>query len=76
MWNLKKWYKLTYLRNRNRVTDVENKLMVTKGERHGVGGGLRRSRLEKLINRLWVVELIQTMLFFDIQVRGMATLSC
>ena len=26
--------------------------------------------LEKLINRLWVVELIQTMLFFDIQVRG------
>ena len=33
--NLKKWYKGTYLQNRNRVTDVENKLMVTKGE----GGG-------------------------------------
>ena len=29
MWNLKKWYKWTYLQNRNRVTDVENKLMVT-----------------------------------------------
>ena len=38
MWNLKKWYKLTYLQNRNRVTDVENKLMVTKGER--VAGGI------------------------------------
>ena len=30
MWNLKKkWYKWIYLQNRNRVTDVENKLMVT-----------------------------------------------
>ena len=28
---LKKGYKRTYLQNRNRVTDVENKLMVTKG---------------------------------------------
>ena len=37
MWNLKKWYKRTYLHDRNRVTDVENKLMVTKGER---GGGI------------------------------------
>ena len=32
MWNLKKWYKWTYLQNRNRVTDVGKKLMVTKGE--------------------------------------------
>ena len=31
MWNLKKGYKWTYLQNRNRVTDVENKLMVTRG---------------------------------------------
>ena len=31
MWNLKKWYKITYLQNRSRVTDVENKLMVTGG---------------------------------------------
>ena len=29
----KKWYKWTYLQNRNRVRDVENKLMVTMGER-------------------------------------------
>ena len=29
----KKWYKWTYLQNRNRET--ENKLMVTKGERGG-----------------------------------------
>ena len=31
MWNLKKWYKWSYLQNRNRVTDVENKFMVTRG---------------------------------------------
>ena len=30
MWNLKKEYKWTYLQNKNRVTDVENKLMVTR----------------------------------------------
>jgi len=32
----KKWYKLTHLHTRKRVTDAENKLTVTKGER-GVG---------------------------------------
>ena len=37
MWNLKKWYKRTYLQNRNRLTDIESKLTVTKGER---GGGI------------------------------------
>ena len=36
-WKLKKWYKLTYLQKRNRLTDTENKLMVTKGE---AGGGI------------------------------------
>ena len=39
MWNLKKWYKKTYLQNRNRVTDVKNKLMVTRGKGGGVGVG-------------------------------------
>ena len=34
MWNLKQGYKWTYLQDSNRVTDVENKLMVT-----GVYGG-------------------------------------
>ena len=34
--NLKKGYKQIYLQNRNRVTDVENKFMVTRGK---VGGG-------------------------------------
>ena len=29
------WYKWTYLQNRNRLTDIENKLMVTEGERGG-----------------------------------------
>ena len=33
----KKWYKLADIQNRNRLTDIENKLMVTKGER---GGGI------------------------------------
>ena len=42
MWNLKKGYKWTCLQNRNRLTDIENKLnklMVTKedGERDKVG---------------------------------------
>ena len=31
MLNLKTWYKWTYLQNTNRVTNVENKLMVTRG---------------------------------------------
>ena len=30
MWNIKKGYKWTHLQNRNRVTDVENKLMVAR----------------------------------------------
>ena len=37
MWNLKKWYKWTYLQNRNRLRETENKLMATKEER---GGGI------------------------------------
>ena len=37
IWNLKKSYKLTYLQNRNKLTDFENKIMVTKGKRWGVG---------------------------------------
>ena len=40
MWNLKKWwkwYKWTYIQDRNRPTDTENKLMVTNGES---GGGI------------------------------------
>ena len=32
MLNLKKWYKWTYLQDRNRLSDTENRLMVTKGE--------------------------------------------
>ena len=32
---LKKWYKWAYLQNRNRLTDIENKLMNIKGERRG-----------------------------------------
>ena len=32
---LKKVYKWVYLQNRNKITDVENKFIVTKGERGG-----------------------------------------
>ena len=39
MRNLKKWYKWTYLQNRNRFTDLENELMVPGGD------GGRRDRL-------------------------------
>ena len=35
MWNLKKGYKCSYLQNRNRLIDVENKLTVTEGEKKG-----------------------------------------
>ena len=31
----KKWYKWIYLQSRNRDTDIENKLMVTKKGREG-----------------------------------------
>ena len=43
MWNLKKQYKWTYLQNRNRLTGVENNLMVT-GEKGG------RDKFETRIN--------------------------
>ena len=32
MWNLKKWYKWTYLQNSNRLTDLKKELMVTRGQ--------------------------------------------
>ena len=35
---LSKWYQRMYLQNRNRVTDVENQLMIMRGE--GVGAGI------------------------------------
>ena len=36
MWNLKnKEYKWTYLQNRNRITDVENKFMISRDKEGG-----------------------------------------
>ena len=49
MLNLKKWYKGTYLQNRNRLTDTENKPMVTKGERGWGGSG--RVEKKKTLNK-------------------------
>ena len=37
-WNLKKCYKWTYLQNRNRLTDIGNKLMTVKGDSRSEGG--------------------------------------
>ena len=35
MWNLEKWYKWSYLQNRNSDTDVENKRMDIKEGKEG-----------------------------------------
>ena len=32
MWNLEKWYRLTYLQGRNRDTDIENGRVDMAGE--------------------------------------------
>ena len=37
-WNLKRLYKWTYIQNRNRLTDTENKCLVTK-RGHKLGAG-------------------------------------
>ena len=37
MWNLKMWNKWTYLENRNRLIDTDNKIMVTKVDSGGGG---------------------------------------
>ena len=36
MWNIKQWYEQIYLQSRHRLTDFENKLIVTRGKRCGV----------------------------------------
>ena len=37
IWNLKEWYKWTYLQNRNRGIDIK-KIIITKGEMEGEEG--------------------------------------
>ena len=39
VWNLKQ-HKWTYLRGRNQLTDIENRLVVAKGDREGRNGSL------------------------------------
>ena len=42
MWNLKnKWYKWIYFQTRNRLTHIENKLMVTKRDSQGGMGKIK-----------------------------------
>ena len=38
LWDLKTWRRRTYLQHRNRLTDLENRLVVAKGE--GAGSGM------------------------------------
>ena len=47
------WYKRTYLQNRNRFTDVENRLVVAKGEQ-GVGWTGTLGNVYILIYILWI----------------------
>ena len=37
---LKIWHKWTYLQNKNRLTDIEKRLVVAQGEVHKEGDGL------------------------------------
>ena len=37
MWNLEKWYRWSYLKSRNRDTDIVNKYIDIKG---GLGSGM------------------------------------
>ena len=47
----KKKYKLTYLQNRSRLTDIENKLIVPKGERGAVWGWWTHTTIYKIDKR-------------------------
>ena len=51
MWNPKRKYKWNDLQNRNRLTDIENKFMVTKGEGGGINWvlGINRYALQYII---------------------------
>ena len=58
MWNLK--YDINYLRNRNRLTDIENRLTVAKGERirEGMDWQAEVSRC-KLLYIEWINNRVQ-----------------
>ena len=49
-----KWHKWTYLQNRNRLTDTENKLMVTKGKTWG--GGINQELGINIHTLLYMIE--------------------
>ena len=57
MWNLEKWYRLSYLQSSNRDTDVENKCTDTEGE----GGAW-----DELGDWDWHIDTIDTMNKIDI----------
>ena len=58
------WYKWTYLQNNDRLTDVENKLMVTKGKwwgRRGINWEFDISRYKLLCkNQICKIQLYST----------------
>ena len=56
MWNVKKWYRWTYLQSRKRGTDVENKGSDTKGVKVAVGWIRKSGRIDihfYVQNRCW-----------------------
>ena len=57
MLSLKKWYKFTYLQNRNRFTDVDNTLMVTKWKRRR---GINREIEIDIYALLYIKQTIRT----------------
>ena len=56
MWNLRTETNKMNVTNRNRLTDVENKLVVTSGEKEGVGArqkqGIKRYKWPYKMNKL------------------------
>ena len=49
MWNLEKEYKWTYLQNKNRLTDIENKLMFNKAKVRRDKRGVRDCQIQTII---------------------------
>ena len=59
MYNLKIGYKCIYLQNRNRPTDIENKLMVTKGDSGAEEGEMHQEFGTNIHTLLYVLLYIQ-----------------
>jgi len=61
MWNSEKWYRWIYLQSRNRVTDVENKLMDTNGS----GGEWDKMGDWDICVLLWIKQITNENLLYS-----------